>query len=400
MKHISIILTLFCIFTLSAGELKLFPSLMVNLTDQANFVPRNRPLQINTVSKVERGQPFYVNAALILKQPLEKDLQLTGTMRISTKKTETSLKWSEPIRLPAGSRGVIILPRYITVIFDQKDKPGKRDFTLTLTDGDKKILTASAAVELVGSITDFQMMDKKEFDQFFVRYYTNPRPERLLAALNYFLTEEVLAARRKNRRYDPRSILHGFAEAFKLNPQFFDELAQMSGTEAHKNFDFAFLLADIGPQMYSKYKDKINPHVIAQLEKFNYRSPMAMQEPEIPAHLDILIAEFFITGRFAPVKRLTANLKKRTELSLLEVKKLTSDNKKLTPEQKKHFRNWVMRTLTMMGIRKCLKEQHHLLGFYLEYIHDNKIGTDKQSAEHIAVLLNMNNAKSTQGNKK
>ena len=313
MKHISIILTLCCIFTLSARELKLFPSLMVNLTDQAIFVPKNRPLQVKTVSKVERGQPFYVNAALILKQPLEKELQLSGTMRISSApETETSLKWSEPIRLPANSRGVIILPRYITVIFDQKDKPGKRDFTLTLTDGDKKILTASASVELVESITDFNMMDKKEFDQFFVRYYSNPRPERLLAALNYFLTEEVIAARRKNRRYDPRSILHGFAEAFKLNPQFYDELARMSGTEPHKNFDFAFLLADIGPQIYTKHKSAINPHVIAQLEKFNYRSPMAMQEPEIPAHLDILIAEFFITGKFAPVKRLTANLQKRT----------------------------------------------------------------------------------------
>ncbi|MBR7107138.1 MAG: hypothetical protein IKC89_01850 [Lentisphaeria bacterium] len=399
MKHISIILTLFCIFTLSAGELKLFPSLMVNLTDQANFVPRNRPLQINTVSKVERGQPFYVNAALILKQPLEKDLQLTGTMRISTKKTETSLKWSEPIRLPAGSRGVIILPRYITVIFDQKDKPGKRDFTLTLTDGDKKILTASAAVELVESITDFRMMDKKEFDQFFARYYSNPRPERLLAALNYFLTEEVVARRRnRKRRYDPRSVLHGFAEAFKLNPQFFDELANMSGTEAHKNFDFAFLLADIGPQMYTKHKAAINPHVIAQMEKFNYRNPMEVKQPELPVHLEILMSEFLITGRFAAVKRLTATLTKKRELSIHEVKKLTDGNKKLSPEQQKLFRNWLMRTISVIALRSCLKDQHHLLRFYLEYILNNKVETDKQSATIIAALLN--EAKSTQGNKK
>lgn len=399
MKHIGIILTLSCIFTLSARELKLLPSLMVNLTDQAIFVPRNRPLQINTVAKVERGQPFTLNAVLALKEPLKKDLHLSGSVVISAPGKETSLKWSEPIRIPANSRGIIVLPRYIKVIFDPEDKLGDHHFKLTLKDGENRILYASAKVELVESITDFRMMDKKEFDQFFARYYSNPRPERLLAALNYFLTEEVVARRRnRKRRYDPRSVLHGFAEAFKLNPQFFDELANMSGTEPQKNFDFAFLLADIGPQMYTKHKAAINPHVIAQMEKFNYRNPMEVKRPELPVHLEILMSEFLITGRFAAVKRLTATLTKKRELSIYEVKKLTDGNKKLSPEQQKLFRNWLMRTITAIALRSCLKDQHHLLRFYLEYILNNKVETDKQSAAIIAALLN--EAKSTQGNKK
>ena len=110
------------------------------------------------------------------------------------------------------------------------------------------------------------------------------------------------------------------------------------------------------------------------------------------------MSEFLITGKFEPVKRLTATLTKKRELSIHEVKKLTDGNKKLSPEQQKLFRNWLMRTISVIALRSCLKDQHHLLRFYLEYILNNKVETDKQSAAIIAALLN--EAKSTQGNKK
>ena len=161
MKRLSIILTLLSALCLFGYDLLVFPTVMVNLTDQLNFVMPNRGLQITTVSKVERLQPFSFNVAIGIKKTLEHELKLTGDVIVTAPdgKQNTILKDKELFALPAGAKGIIFSKSFIFVSFDPPDKNGKYQFSVTLKDASGKVKKQSAEVELVDSITDFRMMD-------------------------------------------------------------------------------------------------------------------------------------------------------------------------------------------------------------------------------------------------
>ena len=152
----------------------------------------------------------------------------------------------------------------------------------------------------------------------------------------------------------------------------------------------------IGKTFLEQYKDKINPHILAQVKKIK-RNPMEVKQITAPVHMDMLFNEFIFTGKFAPVKMLTGELVKRPSMSIDEYKQLVKNNQKPTREQLLLVRNTVFKTIAVMGINNIVSK-HVLLQYYLETILRRKLDTDEQSAKIIAALLK--NAKSTQGNKK
>ncbi len=401
MKRLSIILTLLSALCLFGYDLLVIPTFMVNLTDQINFVMPNRGLQITTFSKVERLQPFSLNIAIGIKKPLASELKLIGNVVVTAPdgKQNTVLKDKELFSLPAGAKGLIFAPSFLSISFDPPDKNGKYQFSVTLKDAAGEIKKQSAEVELVDSITDFRMMDSKEFSKFLTFYYTKPQPERLLAALNYFLSEGITELRTKNRATQAMPILWSLALIFRQNPQFFDELAKMSGTDRPKDQYLAVLFYNIGKEFTESCKSKINPYILKQISR--YKKPLISETDEIkfPQQLDLLWGEFFATGKFSPIKRIVSALQKKPELSIPEAKAFSDSGKKLTAEQRRNLINHVTRTAALWSLRSNIKQNGLLLaGFYLETIYAKKLYPDEQAALFISGILK--NAKSTQGNKK
>ena len=401
MKRLSIILTLLSALCLFGYDLMVYPTLMVNLTDQIKFVMPNRGLQITTVSKVERQQPFSLNIAIGLKKPLERELKLIGDVVLTSPdgKQNTVLKDKELFVLPAGAKGVIFSGSFLSVSFDPPDKNGKYQFSVTLKDAAGKVKKQSAEVELVDSITNFDMMDFKEFDQLLTYYYRNPQPGRLLAALNYFLSEGVIKLRSKGKKANALPVLWCFAKIFQHNPQFFDELAKMSGKDKPRDQYLAILFYNIGKEFTGSYKAQINPHILKQISR--YRKPIMSETDEIrfPQQLDLLWGEFFATGKFAPIKRIASALQKKPELSIQEAKAITASGKKLTKAQEQLLINNVTKNAAVWSLNSNIRRGGQLLaGFYLETIYARKLYPDEQAAFFISGILK--NKKSTQGNKK
>ena len=281
MKRLSIILTLLSALCLFGYDLMVFPTLMVNLTDQINFIMPNRGLQIATVSKVERQQPFSLNIAIGIKKPLEHELKLIGEVVVTAPdgKQNTVQKDKELFALPAGAKGVIFSGSFLSISFDPPDKTGKYQFSVTLKDASGKVKKQSVEVELVDSIIDFRMMDGKEFSKFLTFYYAAPQPERLLAALNYFLSEGITELRTKKRATQALPIFWSLANIFRSNPQFFDELAKMSGKDKPKDQYLAILFYNIGKEFTDSYKKQINPHILKQISR--YKKPIISESDEI-----------------------------------------------------------------------------------------------------------------------
>ena len=401
MKRLSIILTLLSALCLFGYDLMVYPTLMVNLTDQINFVMPNRGLQITTVSKVERLQPFSLNIAIGLEKPLEQELKLIGDVVVTAPDgtQKTVLKNKELFALPAGARGLIFSQSYLSVSFDPPDQNGKYQFTVTLKDTAGKVKKQSAKVELVDTVTNFDMMDFKEFDQLLTYYYQNPQPGRLLAALNYFLTEGVIKLRSKGKKANALPVLWCFAKIFQHNPQFFDELAKMSDTARPKDQYLAILFYTIGKEFTESYKDKINPHILKQISR--YKKPVLSETDEIkfPQQLDLLWGEFFATGKFSAIQRIASALQKKPELSIQEAKALTASGKKLTKAQGQLLINNVTKNAAVWSLNSNIRRGGQLLaGFYLETIYARKLYPDEQAALLISGILK--NKKSTQGNKK
>ena len=401
MKRLSMIITLFSALCLFGYDLIVCPTLMVNLTDQIKFVMPNRGLQITTVSKVERQQPFSLNIAIGLKKPLEHELKLIGDVVITAPdgKQSTIVKEKEFFVLPAGARGLIFSKSFLSVSFDPPDKNGRYQFSVILKNASGEVKSQSAEVELVDAVTNFELMDFKEFDQLLTCYYQTPKPERLLAALNYFLNEGVIKLRSSGKSANALSVLWCFANIFRSNPQFFDELAKMSGSDHPKDQYLAILFYAIGKEFTEPYRAQINPHILKQISR--YKKPLLSENDEIkfPQQLDLLWGEFFAAGKFSSIQRISSALQKKPELSIQEAKIITAAGKELTGEQKQLLINSLIKRTAVWSLQSNIsRNRHPLARFYLETICARKLYPDEQAAQLICGILK--NKKSTQGNKK
>ena len=400
MKHFSIILTLLCLLPLSGWELKVVPTLMVNIDDQVRYTQPGRPLQIKTVSKVEPGQPFNVYAILIFKNPLAKGGKFSGHITLTSPdgKTVIPAESAEMFKLPDGARGIFISNRHMKVIFNAPEKRGSYRFTLTVQDENNVAKSVSSNIELVDSITDFRMMEMKEFNRLLYTYYVNPRPERLMAALNTFLTEGAVEIRQRGTMTVALPTILCFARIFRNNPQFHDELAQMSGTDKPGNRFLALLFHNIGEPFLTQYRDKINPHILKQIS--HYKKPLLYDNEKIdyPQQIALLWAEFYAYGKFATIKRIADELRKRPELPLDEIKQLAATRQKPDEAKKQLLLNYMVRTAATGSLTREIARGHRLVKSYLETIYAKKLYPDEQSGELISGFLKT--AISTQGNKK
>ena len=378
---------------LGAYQVLFVPTLAVNVADQVRFVDPARGVAIHSVSRVERGQPFELCVAIVIREPLTAPLKLEGSVRGADAAAGATAV--EMFDLPAGAKGAFFAKTRVRGRFEAADRPGEFRWELVLRDpatGERR--TATAKLTLAERISDDRPMTRAEFNRFFSNYYRRPCPERLLAALKFFLGEGD-AELRKKKRAGVLHILHGFALAFRLNPQFWDELAAATrGLPEHQRLYLALIFAGIGKPAVLSQKDAIDPQVAVQIAQFAGRNPLAFAEVKAPAHLDMLWMEFFVTGNFEPVRRLAAELRPRSGMTLKEAQARTAAGGKLTSGEKAAVQAHIIRSAAIWSISTNLRQDHRLLAYYLETILRRRLYPNAGTAAALAAIFrNLNQAK-------
>ena len=397
-----LLLTIFLgIFTLTAAafDVRVIPSLTVNLFDQVKYVPHSLGLNVGMVKSVVCGQPFNIYFSLALKNPTERDLKLNGEL-VLIKADGSREKITEKLffDVKKGQKGVFISPVSYVMIFEKGDKTGTYFFELTLAEKDNPAgkHTFSAAVALADKMPEAPLkLTKNEFDQLLSRYYLNPQPEKLLPALRYFLEDGIdLMQKKKGKSFDPRHILHGFSAALKLNPQLWRNLAEMTKNSPEKNhLYYALIFAGLGKDAVLQNKEIIAPLVQVQIGQFAGKNPLDFKESTHPAHLDMLWMEFFITGKYAPVEKIARELRKRDVLTLKEAKKIRESKRAFTEEEKLKLRNFMMSLSAHWSLRSNIRQGNPLIGFYLLGMVQRKVCADAHAEALVVNILKSINKK-------
>ncbi len=373
---------------------------MVNLFDQVKYVPQTLGLNVSMVKSVVREQPFNIYFSLALKNPAEQDLKLNGDLvLIKADGTREKITETSFFEGKKGKKGVFISPVSYVMIFEKGDKTGNYFFELTLTENGNpaKKHTFSVPVELVDKMPDVpERLTKEEFNQLLSRYYLKPQPEKLLPALRYFLDEGIdLMQKKKGKSFDPRHVLHGFATAFKLNPQLWRALAEMTKNSPEKDhLHYALIFAGIGKDAVLQNKEIIAPLVQVQIGQFAGKNPLDFKESTHPAHLDMLWMEFFITGKYIPIENIAGELRKRDVLTLNEAKKIRESKREFSNEEKLRLRNFMMTLSAHWSLRSNIRQGNPLVGFYLWGMVQRKACADAHAEALIVNILKNINKKS------
>lgn len=390
MKKLWLVLTLFAAVLLAADEVLCIPALVVNGTDQLQYVPANRGLSFVRVSEVEYGQPFAINFFLFLEKQVKEKTPVYGSLIIKepSGKVVEALKDHLFFELQEQNFGVVAANSFLSVIFENSDFPGKYEYIFTLQHPQQGEMSVTAAVELKKSIVDNKVMERKEFSSFMTTYYREPKPSRLLAAWNFYINEGITIQQAVEKdNFNPMANLTGFYELFKLNPQFHDELAAASSKVVpEKQVYYAVLFAGLGKEFLEKYRSQIDPEIRQAVQRIS-DDPFAIETVTAGYHLDMLWMKFFITGAFEPVKTITSQLQHREIITVDEVRKRNAENKPLNAEEKKLFMNFVIQSAAIWSLRSNTGKDHQLLIYYLESILEKKLYGDQQEAVLIAKIL-------------
>lgn len=384
-------------FALFALDVNLIPSLGVNLFDQVTKVPSAFGLTVSSVRQVVRQQPFHVYFSLGKRDAADRDLKYNGVL-VLIKPDGKREKITETVffDIPKGRKGVFISPVDMVMIFEKNDTAGIYFFELTISDSENPVKkeTFSASVELLDRREKSSAkLTQKEFSKFFSKYYQNPQPDNLLPALRFFLDEGIdLMRKKKGSKFDPRHILHGFAVAFKLNPQLWRELAEMTvGSPDKDHLYYALIFAGIGKEAVMQNKEIIEPLVQVQIGQFAGKNPLDFQECSHPVHLDMLWMEFFVTGKFSPIENIARELRKRDILSLNDAKKIRESKRAFTDEEKLRLRNFMLGLSAHWSLRANIRQGNQLVAWYLTGMVQRKECADASAeALIINILKNIN----------
>ena len=375
---------------------KLFFTLAPNVEDEFAHIMPCRPPLIPTVGKCVRNQP--VTLVLVLKNPsVGKDGKVLVEIE-SVKTTEPNGKITElvepgkPVTALEGVKkndrdfsGVMLSNFYLGMIVEDTDPLGKTSIEVKLRDrGDDSTLALAAEIEAVEKLPGVpeKPMTAEEMSKFITGYYNTPDPAKIPAAFAAYLKWDGEGHVGK-RSYDPLMWLCGFAELYRLNPQFRPALAKGAATysDIHKKY-VALILAEAGAAD-DELKDA-DPELKRLFANVNGKKPLSFEVVTHPAQLDALWTQFFVTGKVEPIRRLVGELRKRDGVMTLDdAKKL---GHKLTDAEKKKLIDGLVGRAAEWSLASNAK-QHKLVGYYLEAMLMRKEYPDPAAAVLLGGML-------------
>ncbi len=389
-RLLAILLTLLIYLPLGAYELHLIPLLQANVRDQVEHVlPKYGIALTSRVSRVERFQPFQIEIPLIIQERLSRPLTLRGTLRCTGPDGKTTVGFENEVlfELPAGACGVFFPKISITSYFTASDKLGIHRFELTYSDGsqEKKL---PGEIEVAESISDLSDMNESEFNELISTYYRSPKPHRLKVALtNYLEYFSVRVSPGGGAVANQMGVYKWFAEVFKLNPQFHGFLADLTRSVKPKHREvLGLIFAGLGGEVIEQYRSKLHPEVLETASDPQIRAAMTVSQVSFPEHLDMLMAEFLATGKFAPVLLIATELRQREKISVDEVRRRPGGINGLSEADRRLMMNGLLERCAVWMLSSNIR-QHTLLKYYLETILYRNEYADRYAAEQIIAIL-------------
>ena len=136
-----------------------------------------------------------------------------------------------------------------------------------------------------------------------------------------------------------------------------------------------------------KLKKSIPPQAAEEVARFGGKDPFAFTDVENAVRLDMLWTTFFVTGKFEPVRRLAGELRQRRIMTPKDAKQRLDEGRPLAEDEKKLLLAGVVQMAAVWSLEANLRDDHRLLGFYLETILARKLFVDRQEAALIASII-------------
>jgi len=369
------LVALAAMWTGSAAALECRPvaSLNYNLTEQWNNMPADQSPVLCTIKRVTSRQNF--NVYIILDKVTIKggnckvlaDLEIVRPDGKVCFAGRDIVALSGIVSVPAGHNS-FLSPQFVKVRLEDADPLGK--YTIKLTTKDvlsKQTATGEAAVELVSAREDLMAVDftDPQSQQLMTYYYLQPEPEELvplfLGYCKYY--RDVL---RKDGKHNPLTVLTFFYRAFDLNRQLIPPLAAAAHELDPIGKNFTIMLLYYLGVKEEKYYDEIGKAQAAGFRKILavQPNPFEFDFPVMPLQLDMLWANFFVTGDFDPIRKIVMAIGEiRRGMSPEQFKAV----KKPTNADQMKLSHWLVGYAAKWSLGANVR-QHPLVRAYLEWL--------------------------------
>lgn len=288
----------------AAIEAAVRPTLVVNAYDQYHGTPPGQFPYLPVAGQVSRFQPFrieltYRNAAL-----KENRISVKPRLRIRHQASgqviyDSGERLARDRFFQENPELSMLSKNRLEFAFDVNHPAGAYDLLLTTVDEHDDSRSRVMATITLLSDASLPEADKFDLSRLTNFYYRDPVPELAVPALKLTLNEFIPEVRRSNADYSAIPMLAFYYQIFRLNPQLHDELlALRRELTGPRRRAVGLILAALG-----------RSEADAEDQELLRQHPLTVAEVETPDGIDLLWAEFFATGRKAPLQGIVGQLK-------------------------------------------------------------------------------------------
>lgn len=370
LKSIALLLAALLAWTSGGIEPRVLPTVATNIDDQWNGILPERPPVFPTATRIEPGQlvRIYVMASGLAIR--EGRARATYDIVLVDPQGKTVFEQKNIPLLDGAFQAnwAALSPGGLEMFCEPQDPLGTYVLVVTVRDQvDGSERQARAELRLEKKTPAAARIDDRDFRLLLQLYYLQPRPELILPALRRVLTEEwPKAAKAQGERFRPEPMLAFFYWVLSRNAQLYPEFGRMIGELAPEQQLGALLIVRalgekaekvIVPELADALRRKL-----AELPPTNLFIPDPAKLD--PLALDLWWAEFFATGKRAPILRLIQVLE-RSRNAATEEELKTLKGQKPNPETIGRVRNRMLVTVAQWSLTANAR-RHQLLRYYLE----------------------------------
>lgn len=370
-----------CLFLLAlapdllAVKCKLDPTLLYDYADQWSNIPKNRPPTLPTVKSVVKKQYFDIHVFFWDFKTADSEADCTCKIKI-IKPDGTIYYESKELAAYKGKftgKSVLKVPDKLRVCFEPDDQFGKYKLQTTVYDKiGKEQASAECSIELKPLPETYVPMklvsDKKDKSGLAMNYYRNPQPEKLIPFFLGFcqLQKDLVNAKQydKKRRHACNLLMAFCYYTFKNNQYLLPPLIRIvREQDIFYKRNLVFLLYNLNMKDEDLFKElgKEAEEFAAKLSKTSSH-PFEFDKINYSEQEDILWAQFFATGKYLPIKKLSEVMQQlKSNMSVDKYKKL----KTKTTEDKKKLYQWIVGLAARWSLQTNAV-QHDLVFYYCE----------------------------------
>ena len=378
MKRTSVVWV--CLFLLAlapdllAVKCRIDPTLLYDYAEQWANIPKNRPPTLPLVKSVVKKQNFDVHVFFWDFKTVDDQADCTCKIKVVGPDGKVYYESRELTAYKGKFTGksVLKVPDKLRICFKPDDQFGKYQIKATVYDKiGKEQASAECSIELKPMPENYAPLkivsDKKNKAGLATNYYRNPQPEKLIP---FFLglcqlQKDLVNAKQydKKRRHVCNLLMAFCYYTFKNNQYLLPPLIKIVKEQDifyKRNLVFLLYNLNMKDDLLFKELGKEAQEFAAKLSNTN--NPFEFDKIHYSEQEDILWAQFFATGKYLPIKKLSEVMRQlKTNMSLDKYKKL----KTKTAEDKKKLYQWIVGLAARWSLQTNAI-QHDLVFYYCE----------------------------------